>query len=130
MRNIRKNDIVVLRKNITACYGVDEAGDESVHHAARGKWATERGEKARVLAVYPGTGKLIVEGVSYRYKHVRPNNDNPRGGRLQKEAVIDISNVQPYCGKCDRGVRVKTTRNAEGKRTRVCAVCGGDIGAA
>jgi len=126
MQHIRKNDVVVLLKDITACRGIDESRDE----AARSKWATARGDKARVLAVYPESGKAVIEGVNYRYKHIRPDRDNPRGGRLQKESVVSISNVQPYCSRCDRGVRIKTVRNEEGKRVRVCARCGEVIGAA
>ena len=126
MRHIRKNDIVVLLKDITACRGAggDREGED------RSQWATDRGDKARVLSVNPQTGKVIVEGVNYRYKHVRRSMENPRGGRVQIEGVIDISNVLPYCSKCDRGVRVKITRTEDGKKARACAYCGEIIGQA
>lgn len=126
MRHIRKNDIVVLRKDITACRGTSEhrEGED------RSKWATDHGDKAKVLAVYPKTGKVVVEGVNYRYKHVRRSNDNPRGGRVQKEGTVDISNVLPYCSTCDRGVRIKVTRTDDNKKVRACAICGHIIGQA
>jgi large subunit ribosomal protein L24 len=126
MRHIRKNDIVVLLKDITACRGSHEARESE----DRSKWATDQGDKAKVLAVYPDKGKVVVEGVNYRYKHVRRSNEHPHGGRVQKEGVIDISNVLPYCSKCDRGVRVKAARNEAGKKVRACVHCGGTIGAA
>lgn len=130
MRHIRKNDIVVLRKDITACRGSDEPHEQSEGGLPRSRWATGKGDRGRVLAVYPERGKVIVEGVNYRYKHIRPDQQNPRGGRLQKESVIDISNVQPYCEKCDDGVRVRIGRNEAGRRVRVCSVCGEAIGTA
>ena len=38
-------------------------------------------------------GKLVIEGVNRVYKHVRRSQKNPQGGRLSKEAPIDLSNI-------------------------------------
>ena len=131
MQHIHKNDTVVLLKTVTACRSAGDSPDETEEERSKwSKWATHRGDKARVLAVYPKTGKIVVEGVCYRYKHVKPNRDNPRGGRVLKEIAIDISNVLPYCGECDRGVRIKIASNDEGKRVRACVRCGEIIGTA
>lgn len=108
---IRKNDAVVLLKDITSCKN------------AEGTPVTEKGERTRVLAVMPKTAKLILEHANYRWQHVRPSQDNPRGGRIQKEAPVDASNVALYCEQCRRGVRVRHGRR-EGKKVRVCAQCG------
>lgn len=130
MQHIRKNDLVVLRKTVTACRSTADAHENEEERSKWSKWATHHGDKARVLDVDPGTRRVIVEGVNYRYKHIRPDRDNPRGGRVLKEVAIDISNVQPYCEKCDRGVRIKSVRNDDGKRVRTCARCGEIIGTA
>jgi len=104
--HIRKSDTVVLLKSIT------------------GNPDRERGFRGRVLRVMPQEGKLIVEGVAYRYKHVRPTRENPSGGRITREGTIDLSNVRLYCPTCDKGV--KTTRSASegGTRQRRCTRCG------
>ena len=108
---IRKNDIVVLLKDITSC------------KKAEGTPVTEKGERTKVLAVMPKTGKVILEHANYRWRHVRPSADNPRGGRIQKEAAIHASNVALYCEKCRTGCRVRHERR-EGRKVRVCARCG------
>jgi ribosomal protein L24 len=46
-----------------------------------------------------------VEGVNRVWKHVRPSQRNPQGGRIQKEAPIHVSNVMlvdPTTGKHTR----------------------------
>lgn len=114
---IRKNDTVVLIKDITSCKN------------AEGTPIAEKGERTKVLAAMPKEGKVILQNTAYRWRHVRPGPDHPRGGRIQKEAPVDASNVLLYCEKCDRGVRVRF-RMAEGKKVRVCARCGNPIEAA
>ena len=61
---------------------------------------------AKVLRVIPARNKIVVEGVNRVYKHMRPSNKNPQGGRLSKEMPIDVSNVMLVCHNCNRGVRI------------------------
>ena len=63
---IRKNDTVVLLKDITSC------------RDAEGTPVVERGERTRVLAVMPKQNKVILQHANYRWRHVRPSSDNPR----------------------------------------------------
>jgi len=120
--HIKRDDTVILLKDISACRGVHEASEQ--HR----KWAHGKGDTARVLVVMPKENKVIVEGVSYRYKHTRPNADNPHGGRFMKEAPIDASNVRVYCSKCAKGTSVAHTVRDDGKRVRVCKRCGEPLG--
>ena len=86
----------------------------------------DSGKRGRVLQVMPERGRVLVEGVRYIWRHVRPSQQNPQGGRVQKEAPIDASKVLPVCPACERGVRVKF--NGEGRtKVRVCAKCGHEI---
>ncbi len=111
---IRKNDTVVLIKDITSC------------KSAEGTPVVEKGERTRVLAVLRKENKVILQHVALRWRHVRPSQQNPRGGRIQKEAAVNASNVLLYCEKCSRGVRVRLAP-VEGKKARVCAKCGSVI---
>ena len=108
--NIRKNDTVVLLKDVTG----------NPDHA--------KGHRARVLSVLRESNRVIVEGVNYRIKHMRPSRRRPEGGRTEIEAPIDASNVMLYCSTCDRGVKVARKLSSEGKRSRVCKRCGEPIG--
>ncbi len=66
-----------------------------------------KGERGKVLRVDVEKGHVVVEGVNMVYRHVRPSRQNPRGGRLQKEAPVHISNVLPFDLKSNRGARVR-----------------------
>jgi large subunit ribosomal protein L24 len=83
---------------------------------------------AKVLRVLPSRNKIVVEGVNRVYKHMRPSNKNPQGGRLSKEMPIDASNVLLVCPKCNRGVRVGHRYTDEGQKQRYCKKCNHALG--
>lgn len=64
------------------------------------------GRARRVIRVLAEENRIVVEGVNLVYKHVKPNRRNVQGGRLSKEAAIDVSNVLLWCKTCNRGSRV------------------------
>ena len=66
-----------------------------------------RGARGKVLRVDPARNLVVVEGVNVVFRHVRPTRKNPRGGRLEKEAPLHLSNVLPLDSKTQRGTRVQ-----------------------
>ncbi|MBS3945703.1 MAG: 50S ribosomal protein L24 [Melioribacter sp.] len=52
-----------------------------------------KGKTGKVLKVFPVLNKVIVEGVNLRKRHTKPNQKNPQGGIIEKEAPINVSNV-------------------------------------
>lgn len=82
----------------------------------------------RVLRVLPDEHKVVVEGINRVYKHLKPNRQNPQGGRLSKEMPIDVSNVMLYCSTCRRGVRIGYRYTDDGRKERYCKSCGGSQG--
>jgi large subunit ribosomal protein L24 len=90
----------------------------------------DRGQEGKVLAVDHEAGKLVVEGVNRIYKHVRRSQRNPQGGRLSKEAAIQISNVLLVCPRCGKAARTAARYKADGSKVRVCKKkkCGAEIG--
>lgn len=54
----------------------------------------DRGTKAEVLEVLIKKNKVIVKGVKVAKKTVKPTEENPKGGFVNKEMPIDISNVR------------------------------------
>ncbi len=64
----------------------------------------DKGKRGRVLAVAPTRGKVKVEGSGMIKRHQKPAG-NRGGGIIEKEAWVDISNVQivdPQSGKPSR----------------------------
>lgn len=85
----------------------------------------DRGRTGRVLRVIPKDDKVVVEGVNRRFRHVRPSQSNPQGGRVEKEMPVHISNVQPLSPSTQQPTRVRFQRKADGSKVRL-AVKGGD----
>ncbi|SVE26317.1 uncharacterized protein METZ01_LOCUS479171, partial [marine metagenome] len=67
--HVRKNDIVKIK-----------TGDDS-------------GKTGKILDVNEETGRVLVEGVHFVWKHLRRSQQHPHGARIQKEAPIAASNV-------------------------------------
>ena len=66
-----------------------------------------KGATGKVLRIDYDKQRILVEGVNMVYRHVRRSQQNPQGGRIQKEAPIHISNVMPLDPKTGRGARVR-----------------------
>ncbi len=95
-------------------------GDEVRVIAGRDKGAATH----VVLRVEPAKQRLFVEHVNLVKRHTRPNpNKQIRGGVLEKEGPIHISNVALVCSDCGP-TRIKHAQKAEGKKVRLCAKCG------
>ncbi|MBX6316046.1 MAG: 50S ribosomal protein L24 [Isosphaeraceae bacterium] len=89
----------------------------------------DRGPQPRkVLRAIPERNKIVVEGVNRVYKHLKPSQKNPQGGRLSKEMPIDASNVQLYCPSCNAGVRIGHRFTEAGQKQRYCKKCGASLG--
>lgn len=67
----------------------------------------DKGKTGRVLRILGDKDRVVVEGIARVWKHVRPSQRNPQGGRIQKDAPIHISNVQPLDPSTGKGTRVK-----------------------
>jgi len=79
---IRKNDMVMVI-----------AGNDS-------------GKTGKVLKVFPKDYRVIVEGINLRKKHTKPNQKNPQGGILEKEAPVHASNVMILDPKTNEPTRI------------------------
>ena len=54
----------------------------------------DKGTKAAVVAVFPKKNKVIVEGCKIAKKAIKPTEENTKGGHMNKEMPIDVSNVR------------------------------------
>lgn len=94
-------------------------GDQVIVIAGR-----DKDKRGRVLEVSPANGKVKVEGAGMIKKHQRANPQSNRGGGIiDKEAWIDISNVQLIDPQSGKPTRVRYEIEGETK-TRVAARSG------
>lgn len=78
----------------------------------------DKGKEGRILTVYPAKERILVEGINMRTKHQKPNQENPQGGRTQREMPIHVSNVMPLDPVSNEPTRIGRMRvEANGKST-------------
>ena len=78
----------------------------------------DKGERGKVLIVDREKGRVIVEGLNKVYKHVKRSQRNPQGGRLSKEAFMDVSKVMLICPTSGKPTRVGVRFLADGSKER------------
>lgn len=85
----------------------------------------DKGKTGRVLFVDPARKRVTVEHVGMVKRHTRPNpSQNIKGGILEREGAIAISNVMLFCASCNKHARVGHNIAADGTKVRVCKRCG------
>src|SRR5204863_9970955 len=87
----------------------------------------DKGKTGRVLRVLTGKDRVVIEGVNRVWKHVRPSQRNPQGGRIQKDAAIHESNVMPLDPESGKGTRVRF-ENRDGEKRRIAVRNNTDLG--
>lgn len=88
----------------------------------------DAGTRGRVLRVDYKSERILIEGVNRVFKHVRKSQKSPQGGRLKKEAPVQLSNVQLVCGACNAATRTGARYLPDGSKERYCKKCGAGIG--
>src|SRR5579884_2640492 len=83
---------------------------------------SDKGKRGRVLRVFPGEDRILVEHVRVVKKNVRPNPQrNIKGGIAEQEAPLHISNVLLVCPNCGP---TRIGHKFEGDtKVRVCKKC-------
>ncbi|HOK00525.1 MAG TPA: 50S ribosomal protein L24 [Candidatus Pacearchaeota archaeon] len=82
----------------------------------------DKGKKGKVIKVLPGEGKIIVEGMNLRKKHVRPKREGEKGQIVSIAAPMDASNVLFICPQCNKGTKIGY-KVSDKKKYRVCKKC-------
>ena len=86
----------------------------------------DKGKIGKVLKVFPKTGKIIVEGVNIKKRHIKPNAMNPQGEVVEREMPIFSSKVMLWDEAAGKPTRVRKEIR-DGKRVRISVVSGNEI---
>ncbi len=81
-----------------------------------------RGKRGRILQIYRGTNRVIVDGQNMVKKNQKPKSQSDKGGIIEIEAPVSASNVQILCKKC--GATRIGWEIGDKLKTRVCRKCG------
>lgn len=82
----------------------------------------DKGKTGKILQVDRKNGKVIVQSMNVVKKAVKPKRQDEKGGIIEIEAPLNVSNVQVICKKCGPtriGYKVD-----DGNKTRICRKCG------
>ncbi len=83
----------------------------------------EKSKTGKVMRLISKKNGVIVEGLNMVKRHLKAKGSEA-GGIKEKEAVIHISNVMPYCSKCAKPVRTSKKILENGDKQRICVKCG------
>lgn len=86
----------------------------------------DKGKVGKVLKVFPKKGKIIVEGVNIKKKHLKPTQMNTQGQIVEREMPIFSSKVMLWDPEAKRGTRVRHEIR-DGKKVRISVVSGKEI---
>ena len=86
-----------------------------------------KGSQGEVIAILRDKGRVLVKNVNIIRKAQRPTQDNPRGGFVEQEAPIHLSNVQLVDPKTGGPTRVAYRLLDDGRKVRVAVKSGTQI---
>ena len=81
-----------------------------------------RGKQGKIIRIDSAKGRAIVAGINMVKKAMRKRNQNDRGGIVEIEAPLQLSNLMIVCKKCGpTRIGYKITGDT---KARVCRKCG------
>ena len=113
---IKKNDTVLL---LTGKGSINNQRGESKKDAKTGK----------VLAVYPKTNKVLVDGMNIQTKHKKARSAQDVSEIKKQAGPIDASNLMVICPACGKPTRVGYKVVGD-KKVRICKKCDAVLDAA
>ena len=82
----------------------------------------DAGKTGKVLRIDRNKGRVVVQGLNMVKKSVKPKSQQDKGGIIDIEAGLAVSNVMIVCKKCGP-TRIGFKIEGDTKR-RVCRKCG------
>ena len=79
----------------------------------------DRGKIGKVLKTFPDTRRVIIEGVNLIKRHSRPSQRNRKGGIIEKEGSISVTNVMLYDLRSNAPTRVGYRYLNDGTKVRI-----------
>lgn len=84
----------------------------------------EKGKIGAVLKIDAEKMRVIVEKLNIVKRHSKAGAKGTKGGIIEKESPIPISNLMLICNKCAEPTRVGKRILEDGSKVRICKKCG------
>ncbi len=100
-----------------------KTGDEVLVISGKNK-----GRRGKITRAIPSKDRVVVENVNMVKKHLKPRGPRQRGGIVEVEAPLHVSNVMLICPSCGKAARTgHRILDGEGKishrKVRYCKAC-------
>lgn len=79
----------------------------------------DKGKQGEVIAIDRKNDLVKVRGIAIATKHQKPRSAQEKGKIVKEEAFIHACKVMPVCPETNKGCRVRSVVNEQGKRVRV-----------
>jgi large subunit ribosomal protein L24 len=91
-----------------------------------------KGQRGKVTRAIPSEERVVIENINIVKKHVKARGPRQRGGIIEVEAPLHVSNVMLICPNCGKAARTgDRIQEGDGKRSRrkvrYCKACDADI---
>lgn len=83
----------------------------------------EKGKEGNVLSVFPEKQAVFVEGLNLFMRATKASQGNPKGGLIEREGRLHLSNVMLFCASCQKSTRIGAKILPDGKKLRTCRRC-------
>ena len=83
----------------------------------------DKGKTGKVLRVDPARGRAIIQGANFNKKHARQTKQEEKGGIIEREAFVELSNLAIVCKGCNRPARTGVDILKDGSKVRYCKKC-------
>ena len=90
-----------------------------------GRSGADKGNAGEVVSVAPATSTCVVKGINLRTKHLKPNQQRPKGAVVKSELPIHMSKVSPVVD--GKPTRVRFVVKTDGSKVRVAARGGKEL---
>ena len=94
---------------------------------------SDKGKTAQVLAVNVKANRVVLKGDGLKTVKcfVKPRNAQEKGGIIEREPSVSVSNVMILCPSCNVATRVghsvSVDENGKSVKTRICKKCGASL---
>lgn len=86
----------------------------------------DRGKKGKVLKCLPKSGRVVIENINFKKKHIKPRKQGEKGRIIEIAMPVDVSNVKLICSKCGKTTRIGY-KISDKNKLRICKKCGEGI---
>lgn len=84
----------------------------------------EKGKQGEILSVVLEKQTAFVESLNMVKKATKPSQGQEKGGIVEREGRIHLSNMMLVCRSCNKTTRSRKKMLPDGKKLRICKHCG------